>query len=1231
MAGRFIGFIVFVFLLFSITAVVFAVPNALLVVRDVPGNSGETRLELFYPDQGLSIPLTEGFFQISFPVVCEATGLIGFTHHDQSMKASVWVFDPGATQPRKAVDNAILEDISPDGKTLLVSSASSSPSLYLVELQTRHVQQISENLLVTSASFSPTGDKVAFAAMGSGGMLDLYLLPLPGGEPVRLTQSAQVNEYYPSFSSDGKYLMFMTDRTGSWGVDYFNMETMDRFQANLWGMFPSLSADDSWTALEDGSNIAVSLTNGNDRSVLTAGKNPAWISTSNASRFRSSASTPPVQPPVSSPGTTTGALLASMRVGPEGGEVEARGKIRVVVPAGTVETTGELQVHQVSVPALPGSLFELDWQNAPGLFSKMVTIEVPVPASMDPESVVAVEELAENTWLVVPSQYDSRTNTVSFQTAHFSKKGIVSEIAPSHIRKIFSGAVGAFATAGAIIFLTGSTAITVPVLGTVAAGALLFGGTEIANPLLDRAYELAHGLNRTVAVGDGVFVSWVDDPKNASHLAGDRYFVCVEKSTRKIMLFMDDPKITSEQRAAAMTSLFPGSRYELLHIPKVVLQLGAEMTWVKNFYSEKGYSLPPTTDIWIYKMNTSGGWNGTRLEIDLEYFADDSESTKASRMVTLAHEYWHSVFQHGEFSPEFKWLDECMATTFESQVLPEAKKWYDQTIIPKYEHFYDMYPADKFAISLRTGFVMDGTSGTDADRIKRGYQLWPWGKFILDGQDNDAVRQLLTNSMDEAYLSALFGQFSRSLLIQELEIPADMEESVELDGKMVNYFTKSGWPALTVPGLTAASILVPGNSAAHFSSGVYHKPVPLSMLLMTFKSPKTSTPSPLVIRRSTPDPRETFLALHPDRKDPATGRRALADTESGDGVLVLPKDWGPLRQGSQVQFPLALINAAVEENWSEYLGYGENPIYAYYLLPPRDLSVKSSGEGFLLQWNEPSLGEGLDGARCLKAYHVFFQKSGQKAVFHTTVGIDKLQLSLTALQTRGYDRVGVACEDKVAKDGAGNGLLSEIAWVDLASGQGAWVKRGESFAYGFGEGFTNNQSGGGASAQYSDDCYDYSVQMGSTSARTSLLLTAKGWNCPSWTNKGELASFSHSWSQLPDRLVPGQSLNITVSVSDAGCEGKYAPLLYGSTEFRANGMDAVEVEAGGMMGSSTISASWEASKQKTFQWKVPEPDAISLHSPSQYPLRVSVTVKARGSNASTGYYTCEYVYSPTGK
>ncbi len=76
-------------------------------------------------------------------------------------------------------------------------------------------------------STSPSGDSVAYQALGH-----IYLRSLPDGEPRRLTNQSDHFEFYPSFSRDGRYIVYTTWNDRSLGT--IRVASVDPGAAESW-------------------------------------------------------------------------------------------------------------------------------------------------------------------------------------------------------------------------------------------------------------------------------------------------------------------------------------------------------------------------------------------------------------------------------------------------------------------------------------------------------------------------------------------------------------------------------------------------------------------------------------------------------------------------------------------------------------------------------------------------------------------------------------------------------------------------------------------------------------------------------------------------------------------------------------------------------------------------------------------------------------------------------------
>lgn len=113
---------------------------------------------------------------------------------------------------------AYVAAFAPDGQTIYFGhhlGHDASTAISKLDLQSGKITPVKEfadnSITVHSIAVSPDGKTLALSLWRRGGYQDIYLLPAEGGELQPLTQDKD-EDLDPSFSPDGQYLLFSSDR-----------------------------------------------------------------------------------------------------------------------------------------------------------------------------------------------------------------------------------------------------------------------------------------------------------------------------------------------------------------------------------------------------------------------------------------------------------------------------------------------------------------------------------------------------------------------------------------------------------------------------------------------------------------------------------------------------------------------------------------------------------------------------------------------------------------------------------------------------------------------------------------------------------------------------------------------------------------------------------------------------------------------------------------------------------
>ncbi len=251
-------------------------PGGRILYIDSPA-ADANYLATINPDGSGKIRLTPSFNNIMFPRYNEASGWIGFTNKTSDMTSEIYLLNKSGDRLRRVLTDAAFEDFSPDGKFFLYTTCNGKAELYVYSLERKQANKISQDLKVTAASWGENGEWIAVSALTEDGTSDIYLISTLAQGIKRLTATEKVNESFPVFSKDGKFLVYFTDRHGDNELEYLAVDQSEVQRPIVRGIYPSLSPDNSWVAFQNGNTIGLCTIEGLEMKTLTAGRTPAWI------------------------------------------------------------------------------------------------------------------------------------------------------------------------------------------------------------------------------------------------------------------------------------------------------------------------------------------------------------------------------------------------------------------------------------------------------------------------------------------------------------------------------------------------------------------------------------------------------------------------------------------------------------------------------------------------------------------------------------------------------------------------------------------------------------------------------------------------------------------------------------------------------------------------------------------------------------------------------------------
>jgi Tol biopolymer transport system component len=191
------------------------------VVLSSRRSSSLQRLWRFRLDGGEPVCLTEASLAASFPAVSPRDGSIAYA--SRYLDANIWRIDlTGQLPAQRIVVSNLLESApqySPDGARIAFrSNRTGNDEIWIADADGNSPVRLTNfgGPVTGSAHWSPDGQYLVFDSRPNGNG-DILLIPAGGGRVRHLTQEPS-NEVLPSFSRNGKYVYFSSDRTGAWQI-----------------------------------------------------------------------------------------------------------------------------------------------------------------------------------------------------------------------------------------------------------------------------------------------------------------------------------------------------------------------------------------------------------------------------------------------------------------------------------------------------------------------------------------------------------------------------------------------------------------------------------------------------------------------------------------------------------------------------------------------------------------------------------------------------------------------------------------------------------------------------------------------------------------------------------------------------------------------------------------------------------------------------------------------------